>query len=206
LFILELVPSKNSPIGATTRIIANDILFGETLELEVLMIRKCKKEEVEAVREVINEATQVYKEIIPVQRWHEPYMLEDQLRHEISSGITFWGYAEGNQLLGVMGIQPIEDVTLIRHAYVRTEKQGQGIGGRLLTHLYNMTTTPVLIGTWADAFWAIGFYRKHGFCLVPEAEKEHLLYKYWTAPKWHLDMSVVLADRRWVNLNLSKVK
>lgn len=170
------------------------------------MIRKCNNEEFKVIYEIINEAAQVYQRFIPRERWREPYMSYEHLQHEIGSGITFWGYEEEDQLQGVMGIQPVKDVTLIRHAYVRTEKQGQGIGGKLLTHLYNMTKTPVLIGTWADAFWAISFYQNQGFCLLPSAEKECLLNKYWTAPKWHMDMSVVLADSRWVDLNLSKVK
>jgi N-acetylglutamate synthase-like GNAT family acetyltransferase len=164
------------------------------------MIRKCNNEDFGVIYEIINDAARIYQGIIPVEHWKEPYMSSDQLHHEIATGITFWGYEKENRLLGVMGIQPVQDVTLIRHAYVRTEKQHLGIGGALLTHLCNLVTGPVLIGTWANAFWAIHFYQKYGFCLLPEEEKTQLLYKYWTAPKWHMEMSVVLADQKWVKL------
>jgi N-acetylglutamate synthase-like GNAT family acetyltransferase len=164
------------------------------------MIRICNNEDFEQIYEIINNATQVYREIIPVEHWKSPYMSQKELRHEITSGITFWGYTEEEQLIGVMGIQPLGDVTLIRHAYVNTSNQHQGIGGALLTHLCALTTGPVLIGTWADAFWAIAFYQKYGFSLAPEGETMALLNKYWTAPKWHMEMSVVLADPKWFTL------
>ena len=124
-------------------------------------------------------------------------MPREELRHEMDEGVVFWGYEEAGELIGVMGIQQVQDVTLIRHAYVRTARQNQGIGGRLLSHLRTQTTRPVLIGTWADAVWAIRFYEKHGFRTVSPEEKEHLLRKYWSIPERQIETSVVLADPSW---------
>ena len=143
---------------------------------------------------IVNEAAEVYRGLIPADRWHEPYMPQEELRHEIESGVRFWGYEEAGQLLGVMGIQDVQDVTLIRHAYVRTAKQGQGIGGKLLAELRKMTTRPILIGTWAAATWAIRFYEQHGFRLVTPEEKDRLLRKYWSIPKRQVETSVVLRE------------
>ena len=108
---------------------------------------------------------------------------------------SFWGHEEGGELAGVMGLQDVQDVTLIRHAYVRTANRNQGIGGMLLTHLRTITDRPVLIGTWADAVWAIGFYEKHGFRVVDADEKNVLLKKYWNIPERQVETSVVLTDR-----------
>lgn len=116
---------------------------------------------------------------------------------EVDAGITFWGFEEGDELVGVMGIQPVQDVTLIRHAYVRPDKQNRGIGGKLLTALNQQATRPLLVGTWADASWAILFYEKHGFRLVSSEEKDRLLRKYWSIPERQIETSVVLADRKW---------
>jgi GNAT superfamily N-acetyltransferase len=118
----------------------------------------------------------------------------EKLRHEINEGVVFWGYEENGTLIGVMGIQQVKDVTLIRHAYVRTSSQKRGIGGLLLSHLRGLATGPVLIGTWADAHWAIRFYERHGFQLVSPHEKDRLLKKYWTIPECQIETSVVLAD------------
>jgi GNAT superfamily N-acetyltransferase len=126
-------------------------------------------------------------------------MPQDELRDEIDSGVVFWGYEERGELIGVMGIQHVEDVTLIRHAYVRPARQGEGIGGRLLSYLRGQTDLPVLIGTWADAVWAIRFYEKHGFRLVSPAEKERLLRRYWSIPERQVETSVVLGGGRWFN-------
>jgi GNAT superfamily N-acetyltransferase len=106
-------------------------------------------------------------------------------------------------LAGVMGIQAVQDVTLIRHAYVRTASRNQGIGAKLLAHLREQASTPILIGTWADATWAIGFYEKHGFAKVSHDEKTRLLRKYWTVPDRQIETSIVLADDRWRDLNLN---
>lgn len=125
-------------------------------------------------------------------------MLPDELRREIESGVRFWGYGPPGDLAGVMGIQDVQDVTLLRHAYVRTAKRRQGIGGRLLTHLCTLTERPALVGTWAAADWAIRFYQKHGFRLVmPAAEKDRLLKTYWSLPDRQVETSVVLGDSRW---------
>ena len=161
------------------------------------MIRRCEETDFETIYEIINEAAQVYRGIIPADRWKEPYMPRDELRHEIDSHVRFWGYEEDGQLLGVMGIQDVLDVTLIRHAYVRTARQNKGIGGKLLSHLRTLTSRPILLGTWADATWAIRFYEEHGFRLVTPEEKDRLLRKYWSIPDRQIETSVVLAEENW---------
>jgi N-acetylglutamate synthase-like GNAT family acetyltransferase len=161
------------------------------------MIRECIPEDFEIIYTIINDAAQAYKGVIPSDCWNEPYMPKKELEDEIHAGIKFWGFEENGQLTGVMGIQPIQDVTLIRHAYVRTESRNKGIGTKLLIHLLGLTSRPVLIGTWADAIWAIRFYEKHGFHLVTKKEKEKLLKKYWTISDRQIETSVVLADRKW---------
>ncbi|MDB9823237.1 GNAT family N-acetyltransferase [Deltaproteobacteria bacterium] len=158
------------------------------------MIRHCKKSDFEEIHSIINDSAIAYKGIIPDDRWQEPYMSREELRHEIDAGVVFWGYEEDGVLSGVMGIQDIQDVTLIRHSYVRTDNRGQGIGGKLLSKLRELVDRPVLIGTWADALWAIRFYEKHGFRLVTKEEKDHLLKKYWFIPDRQVETSVVLAD------------
>ena len=161
------------------------------------MIRQCDERDFEDIYTIINDAARVYKGVIPEDRWHEPYMSRDQLRHEIESGVLFWGYEESGELIGVMGIQDVRDVTLMRHAYVRTKMRNRGIGGKLLSFLYGQTNRPVLIGTWAAADWAIRFYEKHGFKLVTMEEKNRLLRTYWSIPERQTETSVVLADKRW---------
>lgn len=161
------------------------------------MIRPCDQGDFAAIYAIVNDAAQAYRGVIPADRWHEPYMPEDELRHEIASGVAFWGYEEEGELVGVMGIQHVQDVTLIRHAYVRTARRGQGIGSVLLAHLRTLTDRPILIGTWAAATWAIRFYEKHGFRLVTPAEKDRLLGRYWCIPPRQVETSVVLADARW---------
>jgi GNAT superfamily N-acetyltransferase len=136
--------------------------------------------------------------VIPADRWHESYTSEEELRHEIVDGVRFWGYEEADQLLGVMGIQDVQDVTLIRHAYVRTAKQGQGIGGKLLAELRTMTARPTLIGTWAAAKWAIQFYEKHRFRMVTPEEKNHLLKNYSSIPERQVETSMVLVEQEFV--------
>lgn len=161
------------------------------------MIRLCGDSDFEAICYIINEAAGVYKGIIPPDCWKEPYMQEDELRHEIKAGVEFRGYEEDGELAGVMGIQNVLDVTLIRHAYVRTKSQNRGIGGELLAALREKTTRPVLIGTWAAAVWAIHFYEKHGFRMVTPEEKDQLLKKYWTIPARQIETSIVLAEQEW---------
>lgn len=161
------------------------------------MIRQCDEADFESIFSIINDAAEAYRGVIPPDCYKEPYMSRDELRHEIDEGVTFWSYEEDGQPVGVMGIQHIQDVTLIRHAYVRTEKQNQGIGGRLLSTLRQQTSRPILIGTWADADWAIRFYEKRGFRLVSADEKYRLLRKYWAVPERQIETSVVLADQTW---------
>lgn len=124
------------------------------------MIRKCTDDDCPALYGIINDAAQAYKGVIPDDRYHEPYMLMQELRQEIRDGVQFWGYESDGVLIGVMGVQDKGDVALIRHAYVKTTRHNQGIGTTLLRHLEQMTTKPILIGTWADATWAIRFYEK----------------------------------------------
>lgn len=158
------------------------------------MIRPCTSANFPAILEIINDSAQAYRGIIPADCWHEPYMPETDLAQQIDSGVEFWGYAQGDALTGVMGIQNVRDVTLIRHAYVRTTSRNRGIGAALLTHLRRLTAKPILIGTWAAADWAIRFYERHGFALVNNEEKNILLRKYWSIPQRQIETSVVLAE------------
>jgi len=164
------------------------------------VIRKCDEQDFEAIWAIINDGARAYKGIIPEDRWTEPYMSREKLRHEIGDGVIFWGLEDLGELAGVMGIQNVKDVTLIRHAYVRTASQKRGIGARLLSHLTELTEQPVLIGTWEDASWAIRFYERHGFQMVGREEKDRLLDKYWKIPERQRDTSVVLADAKWRKL------
>lgn len=164
------------------------------------MIRQCHHMDFEILYSIINEAAQKYKGIIPDDCWKEPYMPKDELKHEIDAGVVFWGFEFEGELVGVMGIQHIQDVTLIRHAYVRPAQQNRRIGNQLLAELCRQTDRPMLIGTWADAEWAIRFYEKNGFKRVPSREKDRLLEKYWSISARQLETSVVLADRKWFNI------
>jgi GNAT superfamily N-acetyltransferase len=162
------------------------------------MIRPCTDADTGRIFAIINDGAQAYKGIIPVDCWHEPYMPMAELQHELQAGVEFWGYqGNGGELAGVMGIQHVRDVTLIRHAYVRTVDRQQGIGTQLLAHLSSLTSRPILIGTWADATWAVAFYQKHGFRLLTPQEKNRLLKLYWTIPQRQIETSVVLADSNW---------
>lgn len=161
------------------------------------MIRQCDNTELEMIYSIMNDAAQAYKGVIPADCWKEPYMSKDELRREVDEGVVFWGYEEDGELVGVMGVQQVQDVTLIRHAYVRTVKRNQGIGGKLLSYLRRQMTRPILIGTWADAVWATRFYEKHGFRLVSSEEKDRLLRKYWSVPERQIETSVVLANQKW---------
>lgn len=161
------------------------------------MIRPCRDADFEAIWEIINDGARAYEGVIPADRLAEPYMSRDELRHELSHGVTFWGCEDNGMLVGVMGVQPVQDVTLIRHAYVRAGQQKRGIGSLLLLQLQQLTTGPVLIGTWADATWAITFYERHGFKKVSLQQKVRLLRTYWTVPERQIDTSVVLANPTW---------
>ena len=163
------------------------------------MIRKCTDSEFEVILEIINDGAQAYKGVIPADCWHEPYMFREELKHEIEDRVSFWGFENEATLIGVMGIQDKGDVTLIRHAYMRSNKRNQGIGTYLLHFLESATEKPILIGTWADATWAIAFYKKNGYRLLPEEEKNQLLRKYWNILERQVLTSVVLANKRWTS-------
>ncbi|TVZ15611.1 GNAT family N-acetyltransferase [Maribacter sp. MAR_2009_72] len=155
------------------------------------------KKDLNSIYEIINDASIAYKGIIPADRWKEPYMPIEELTTQINEGVEFWNYEENNKILGVMGIQFKNDATLIRHAYVRTAARQKGIGGKLLAQLTDMAETPILIGTWRDASWAISFYKKHGFRQLSDDEKNKLLKIYWSIPERQVETSIVLASEDW---------
>ena len=157
-------------------------------------IRLCSDSDLDAILAIVKQAAEAYRGVIPADRWHEPYMARRELDSEIAAGIAFWGYEQDGVLIGVMGIQPVRDVDLIRHAYVRPEGQRQGVGRALLEHLRRQSTRRMLVGTWAAAAWAIAFYRRHGFDLVSPGHKTELLETYWTIPERQIETSVVLAN------------
>jgi GNAT superfamily N-acetyltransferase len=154
------------------------------------MIKKLSLKDADIIYEIINKAARAYRGIIPGDCYHEPYMPERELSREMV-GMAFYGWIQGSKTIGVIGFQPVEDVTLVRHAYVLPGYQRKGIGTKLLNHVKKMTKTKLLlVGTWADAVWAIQFYQKHGFGLMPEKDK--LLRKYWDVPQRQIETSVVL--------------
>jgi len=161
------------------------------------MIRQCDSHDLESIFVVINDAAQAYKDAIPKDCWKDPYMSKDDILREMEDGVIFWGYEEDDEVVAVMGIQDVHDVTLVRHAYVRSSRQKQGLGGELLSYLQLQTTRPILVGTWADAHWAINFYENNGFRMVPPEIKDMLLRRYWTVPERQIESSVVLANDKW---------
>jgi GNAT superfamily N-acetyltransferase len=160
------------------------------------MIRRLTDSDFDTILSVVNDGATRYRGVVPDDCLGDPYMSSDELRGEIEAGVVFWGDQEGSAIAGVMGLQDVGDVTLVRHAYVRADVQGRGIGGRLLRHLERLTERPLLLGTWAVAVWAIGFYERHGFRLVSPPEKDRLLRQYWSIPERQIETSVVLADAR----------
>jgi GNAT superfamily N-acetyltransferase len=164
------------------------------------MIRQCIKREFEQIYTIINDGALAYKGVIPKDCWTEPYMSRDKLQQEMDAGVVFWGSEDNGKLCGVMGLQSVRDVTLVRHAYVLTANQRRGIGASLLSRLRELKKAPMLIGTWADAAWAIRFYEKNGFELVGPALKDRLLQQYWTVSQRQAEVSVVLADADWRKL------
>ena len=164
-----------------------------------MQIRLSEAADLPQIFTIINQAAQAYRNVIPPDRWHEPYMPQDQLESEIRQGVVFWLAEEDGRVLGVMGIQDRGDVALVRHAYVTPGTQRKGVGTTLLRHVESLTPRPILIGTWADAAWAIGFYRRNGYTVVSDAEKNRLLRRYWSIPERQIETSVVLAGRRWMD-------
>jgi len=161
------------------------------------MIRELSDSDSLAIYQIINAAATAYNGVIPDDRYQEPYMPEEELLKEMQS-MTFFGWEEDSKLIGVMGFQPVEDVTLIRHAYVLPDYQQKGIGTKLTEYLRQLTKTgSLLVGTWADASWAIKFYQKQGFSLMPD--KDELLKKYWNIPQRQVETSVVLGIELSVN-------
>lgn len=161
------------------------------------MVKKMAPDHFEQLGEIINDAAQAYNGIIPADCWHKPYMPLEELEREIAAGVEFWGWEENNRLLGVMGRQDRGEVYLIRHAYVLQACQQQGIGSRLLAFVQSDLEKPILVGTWAAAWWAVRFYQKHGFQLVTPMEKDRLLQTYWNISERQVETSVVLGDERW---------
>jgi GNAT superfamily N-acetyltransferase len=159
-------------------------------------IRPCRDDERRAILMIVNAAAEAYRGVIPEDRWHEPYMPAEELDEEIAAGVEFWGYDDGGELLGIMGIQDVGDFDLIRHAYVAPETQGRGVGSALLERLVASAERPLLVGTWAAAEWAIRFYERHGFEIVSPERKTELLRTYWSIPERQVESSVVLELRR----------
>jgi GNAT superfamily N-acetyltransferase len=157
-------------------------------------IRLCGEQDVPTMLAIINDAAVAYRGVIPPDRWHDPYMPEAELRQEIAAGVEFWGLDTDEGLIGVMGVQPVRDVDLIRHAYVRPDKQRHGVGAQLIEYLRRRSTRRMLVGTWAAASWAISFYQRHGFELAPLPRAASLLRDYWTIPERQIDTSVVLSN------------
>src|SRR6185503_7623630 len=142
-------------------------------------LRPCRDGDFAAIHAIINSAAEAYRGVIPADRWHEPYMPAEQLAADIAAGVRFWGCEDDGELVGVMGIQPVQDVDLIRHAYVRPSVQRGGVGAALIQHLKSNSQRRLLVGTWTAASWAIAFYRRHGFELLPDDRARMQLAKYW---------------------------
>ena len=158
-----------------------------------MTIRPCRAADVEAIFAIVNAAAEAYRDVIPPDRWHEPYMPMSELEGEIGAGVEFWGYEDDGELVGVMGVQDVGDLDLIRHAYVLPGLQGRGIGSALLERLTDGATRPLLVGTWAAAEWAIRFYERHGFEPVGRERSAELLRAHWDIPERQIETSVVLA-------------
>jgi len=172
-------------------------MFPRGLSKPMELIRKSNATDSEPMLALVNAAAQAYRGVIPEDRWREPYMSAEELQQEIARGVDFWVAQDRDRLLGVMGIQDRAEVELVRHAYVEPTAQGKGVGTRLLRHVLGLASKPVLVGTWADATWAIEFYRKNGFTPVPATDKDRLLRQYWSIPDRQIETSVVLANGRW---------
>ncbi|MEX0958832.1 MAG: GNAT family N-acetyltransferase [Burkholderiales bacterium] len=158
------------------------------------MIRECLESDFKTIYEIVNDAAQAYRGVIPDDCWNEPYMSREELRCEIEAGVRFAGFERDGRLLGVMGEQDVQDVTLIRHAYVAAAFRGSGIGAALIRHLQAKANRRLLVGTWAAATWAIRFYERHGFRLHTAEESEALLRRYWRISDRQIETSVVLSD------------
>ena len=168
-----------------------------------MLIRQSVEADFGGILGIINDAAVAYRGVIPADRWHEPYMSASDLETQIAEGVVFWIAEQEGRLAGVMGIQDKGDVALVRHAYVASTTQRSGVGTKLLRHVESLADKPILIGTWAAASWAIEFYRRNGFTMVSDDDKDRLLRQYWSIPARQIETSVVLADRRWTDSELS---
>ena len=164
----------------------------------MMVIRRSVEADFAAMLAIINDAARAYRGVIPTDRWHEPYMSADELTQEIADGVAFWVAEQEGRLSAVMGIQDKGDVALVRHAYVSPTTQRTGIGTTMLRHVEKLTDKPILISTWASAAWAVDFYRRNGFTLLPTSESSRLLKTYWSIPARQIETSVVLANGRWM--------
>jgi GNAT superfamily N-acetyltransferase len=160
----------------------------------MISIRLCRDDDRAAILDIVNAAAAAYRGVIPTDRWHEPYMPRDELDNEVAAGVVFWGCEEDGRLTGVMGLQSLRDVDLIRHAYTLPGSQRRGIGSALLGELQRLSRQRLLVGTWEAAGWAIRFYKRHGFEQVSPAQKTMLLKTYWNIPERQVETSVVLAN------------
>ena len=157
------------------------------------MISEYKKGDISKILHVINDASLKYKGVIPDNCWHEPYMSEQELIDEFNNQVRMFGYNHNNKLTGVIGIQTVKDVILIRHAYTLTSCQGKGTGSALLEYLLKKNQNcRLLVGTWRKATWAIRFYEKFGFILHAKEQSTLLLKKYWKIASKQIENSVVL--------------
>ena len=157
------------------------------------MISEYKKTDTSKILHIINEASLKYKGVIPDNCWNEPYMSEQELIGEFNDGVRMYGYHNNNTLIGVIGIQKVKDVILIRHAYTLSSYQGKGVGSALLEYLLKKyKNSRLLVGTWKNATWAIQFYKKFDFILRTKEETALLLKKYWKIPTKQIKNSIVL--------------
>lgn len=160
-----------------------------------IQLRRIAPHDFDQVLHIINSAAEAYRGVIPADRWHDPYMSAAELESEMADGVRFSGSIVDQHLIGVMGVQNRGNVDLIRHAYVLPEYQGGGIGSRLLRHLCDTGSRPILIGTWQAADWAIRFYERHGFVRLSDGDAAALLKTYWSVPERQIETSVVLASQ-----------
>jgi N-acetylglutamate synthase-like GNAT family acetyltransferase len=193
----KLTPPSTKPVFHAEQYCETVAQRTDTSLMTSPFVRRCEGADFEATWTIINDGAQSYNGYVPADCLRNPYMSRQELQHEISDGVQFWGYQADDALIAVMGLQQVQDVTLIRHAYVRATSQHQGIGGELLSYLLARVEGPVLIGTWADATWAIRFYQRHGFRVVAMLEKTLLLRKYWSISERQIETSVVLANGLW---------
>jgi GNAT superfamily N-acetyltransferase len=163
-------------------------------------IRPCDTNDTARILEIINAAAVAYRGVIPDDLLHDPYMSSDALQRDLARGVSFIGMDVDGSLAGVMGIQRVRDSDLIRHAYVLPQFQRYGIGGSLLRHLMATADRQLLVGTWADATWAVSFYQRHGFTLADRAQTQVLLGAYWEIPTRQAEASVVLVRSPEVEL------